>query len=400
MVSLEKSRSLLGFDFPHNFIVKIMKKMNTILQTLSVLISLHLLIACTGNGVYTVVNDGLPASDSTLLVKKDTVISINIGSRIDPLSIQTQMLSDKGDTRYLIGDENQINIFDINNDTLLNRIPMENAGKINNYSGFSYINTDSILVYDYAKKILSLINTDGKVTKMISLHDRMSGLSPEALSISPILYSDNKVIMSGIPISSKTTLEKSDHISVMIDMQNGEVKTGAYFPDEYRKGYFGGVYYNTISHCIDNQDRIVYSFPASNYIYRYDTNLNFIDSLYMGSRYTKSIPAIEGSLKEILGSKENRESYFAKNHSYGKIIFNPYDSVYHRIAAHPSDSFPKPFSIITLSMEGKHLSETPILAESNSLISCNAFISPLGLLIQQKTPDENEIHFVIYEIKH
>lgn len=376
-----------------------MKKISKLLVFAIFAFLLITVYSCTNSSGYTVRNEGNCAEDSTKLIISDTIISLHIGDVINPLSLRTQIAADTIIT-YMICDNNCIYSFNLEQDSLIGAVPLDKCGRINNYSGFSYMNRDSIFVYNYANSELFIITDNGDIVNRFSLAPYIRDISPEALVTSPILIADNIVILSGIPLSPKSRMTKYDPISVAIDMTSGNIRLGGNFSDEYSKGYFGGVYYNAISHCIDSTNNLIYSFPASNYIYRFNSNLEFIDSLYMGSRYTKSIQSTEEPSIKLMKNKDERLKYYTSQDSYHRIMYDPYRNLYHRIAMHKATSetgTPKPFSIISMTIDGRIINETPIFTDQN-LISSNAHVHPNGILIQKKSPDENLVNFTVLNI--
>lgn len=358
-------------------------------------------VSCNKENSYEVCNQGEFCNDSISLQKVENYLSLNIGNRIDPKPLNTQLNINNKSVEYLILDENKLYIFDLYADSLINTIKISNCGKLNNYSGFSYLNKDSILIYNYRDKTLSIVNTSPHSIKTYNLHDKKKTISPEALSYSPILKDRNKVFLSGIPISKASRLYDSDYITMSVDLNSGKLHYGAHFSDEYSKGYFGGVYYNTIYHCMDDENRIIYSFPASNHIYRYDTNLSLIDSIYMGSRYTDCIRCSSEPTLKFMSSEDERVKYFASQDSYSSILYDPYRYIYYRIAEHTSDSsdkdpFPKPFSIIAMNKFGELISETPVIRDKYN--TGNMHVIKDGLMIQKYSNDENLIQFDIFRI--
>ncbi len=352
-------------------------------------------------GNHVVMNMGPFTSDSVKLCKYDTIFDIHIGERVDPRPLRSQLIDLKDNSIYYILDEQKLYSYDLKGDSLISTVDLKKCGTLNNYSGFIIHNDDSLFVYDYKKKELFLLN-DNHILKTFNLQNKGVEVSPEALSETPIVVSGENVIMSGIPISGKNRLTVNDPISLSLNMKDGSVKYGAHMSDDYSKGYFGGVYYNTIYQCKDSQNRIVYSFPASNYIYRYNNNLELLDSLYMGSRYTRKIESTEVPTLKFLKNEEERLNYYAYQDSYANVIFDPLRDVYYRIAQHPSmdkdKPFPKPFSIIAMDKNGKIISETSVLGKNEKYNTGNMHVCKEGLLIQEKQDDENIIRFHLFKL--
>lgn len=361
------------------------------------------LSSCSGKSDFVVRNSGQHSSDSTTIYLSDSIIDLTIGERVSPVPNSAQIIEAEDGERFLILDENTIYSFDLENDSLVASLKIKNCGGLNDFSGFTVLNQDSILIYNYARGALYLLNGQSKVLNEFPVNKFRESVSPEALVSSPVLFTDGIVILSGVPISSKSRLGEDDNVSLSVNIADGTITPGARFSNEYSEGFFGGVYYNFINHCLDNDGRIVFSFPASNYIYRYNNKLEFIDSLYMGSRYTGEIECAPDPTILNMGDKDGRIQYFLSQDSYGSIKYDKYRNVYYRVAEHPlsgwtGGKFSKPFSLIAMKPDGEIISETPIISDKESLLRFSLFVTREGLIIPQTTNNENIIRFRLFKL--
>lgn len=346
-----------------------------------------------------VVNDGIPAADSVSLQRVDT-ITLHTGHGIKAIPTCSQLLDDSCVAKYIVLDKQKLNIFDLDADSLIAVVDVSECGGLQNYSGFHCAPDGKSYLYDYGNKTLSVVNPEGKILNAYEIPDEvMKDVSPEPIDGSHIIIENGMAILSGLPMSGKTRFSKDDPISMAIDLNAGRVKTGASFSDEYSKAYFGGLYFNTIYQCKGDHRSIVYSFPASNYIYRYDSDLCLIDSLYMGSRYTKEIHPTDASALDILQNKEKRLDYYLDENSYSSIAFDERNGLYYRIANHPREGKDKkPFSIIVMDVDGNLLSETPVVEDYSDIITVNSHVYRDGLLLQLRSEDEGVMKFVYYRL--
>ncbi len=377
-------------------------RLQIIIQGIMILSLTCILCMCSTKNAYTVDNIGMAATDSIKLYCEDT-ITVNIGNRVRPIPSSSQIVEFDGSVKYVIMDENVLYVYDLSNGSAIENIDMKEGGKLDNYSGFAFLNTDTIFVYNYKNKTCILTDTKGKVLNSQSLSKELiETVSPEALSCTPALSIGERVYLSGKPISH-SEIDKEEPISLYWDYRTHKLTTGASYSDEYSKGYFGGIYYNTIYQCKSDKNMITYSFPVSNHIYRYDENLEFVDSLYMGSRYTRSILSENGNIMDFLSDKDGRLKYFLEQDSYEQIFYNDKEKLYYRIAEHPlitsdSERLRKPFSIIVMDNNGNLITETPILNYDRRLITSNAHVYKNGIIIQLETEDENVIKFAYFRI--
>lgn len=370
--------------------------------TFSVVVT-AVLTACSGGGGAIVVNDGIAATDSVSLQRIDT-LTLHIGNRIRSIPTCSQLLDDSISAKYIILDEQKLNIFDLDADSLIEVVDVHKCGGLQNYSGFYCAPDGKKYLYNYGSKIFFELDTAGVVSKTYQIPENLlKKVSPEPIDGSRIIVENGTAILSGLPMSGKSRFYKEDPVSVMIDLQAGTIIPGASFSDEYSKAFFGGLYFNTIYQCKGDNKKIVYSFPASNYIYRYDTDLHMIDSLYMGSRYTKEIMPENSNPINILRDKDARLKYYLDENSYSVIAFDEYNGLYYRIANHPrkvdrGENYRHPFSIIVMDTEGNLISETPVVEDYYNIVTCNCHIYRGGLLLQLISEDEDEMKFVYYKL--
>ncbi|MCM1110722.1 MAG: DUF4221 domain-containing protein [Clostridium sp.] len=364
---------------------------------------LSFILTSCNEGKYSVINNGIPASDSVSLQRIDT-ITLHIGNRIKPIPTCSQLLEDSISAKYIILDEQKLNIFDLDSDSLTAVIDVHECGSLTNYSGFTCAKDGRTFIYNYGSKTFFIVEADGSISKSYPMPEYiLKHVSPEPIDGSHILVGNETAVLSGLPLSDKSRFSPEDPISVSIDLKTGDIIAGTSFSEEYTKAFFGGLYFNTIYQCQGDSNKIVYSFPASNYIYRYDTDLNLIDSLYMGSRYTKEINSYNSSPIEILSDKDKRLDYYVSEHSYSVVTYDEYNGLYYRIANHPritnrKDNYRTPFSIIVMDKEGNLVTETPIVDDYLDIVTLNCHIFRGGLLMQKVTEDENEIQFIYYKL--
>lgn len=344
----------------------------------------------------------MAAADSTKILCVDT-ITINIGDRLDPIPSRSQIVESGGMANYVILDEHVLHVFDLSADSIIERIDLKECGSLTNYSGFTFLNSDTIFAYNYGNKTCYLVNTKGEIlNSQIVPEELIKIVSPEALSCMPPLFVSGRIYLSGKPISH-STIDSNEPISLYWDYRNHEIVSGASYSDEYTKGYFGGIYFNTIHQCKSDDNLITYSFPVSNYVYRFDDNLEFVDSLYMGSRYTQSILSKNGNILEFLSDKDARLRFYIEQDSYGEIFYNNKENLYYRIAEHPlvtsdKEIMRKPFSIIVMDHKGNLITESPVLNNDEHLITLNSHVYKDGIIIQIETEDENVIKFAYFKI--
>lgn len=379
---------------------------NDVMKQIFIFFLLFLLISCGKKQVIRVKNEGSVAKDSTLLVRQDSVIKINIGGHLRPSPSSSQIVQDTGNVEnYVFLDENSLHWFDLKSGKHLRSKKIEKCGNLNNYSGFLCLG-DTTFVYNYKQKMVYMLDSLFEIQKTWNVVDgymkKNSTFDPEALTDSPMMYVNGKLLLSGAKIGQQKDDGKEHPISCCIDMGSDKVEYGGNYPKQYLEGDFGGVYFNMIYHTMA-QNCWWYSFPASHEVYASSLDLSESRKFYMGSRYAAEIVSSDYNSLELFKNKELRIRYYISQHSYSNLLYDKYRKLFYRIALHPlsgwqSGAFLKPFSIIVMDMNGNLLSETPIQKDYANLNLHNMHITKDGLLIQRKTLNEDVIEFVVYNI--
>lgn len=375
------------------------------MKKIFLLLLIPVLFSC-GKTPIQVENDGCTAIDSTLLCRQDSVVRILIGDRLIPMPLASQFVEGDGENfYYILLDENTLYCFDATTGKLLKTEELKECGTLNNYSGFLYRN-DTVFLYNYKQKMVYMLDSLRIVKKqwnVVNNNIQKGDLDPEALTDSPILYSQGTILLSGVKLGQLNKDGDKPPISCAIDISRDEIVYGGEYPCQYFEGDFGGVYFNTIYHTLDESGNWLYSFPADHYVYSYSQDFSICEKMYMGSRYTPMITTSDYNSLELIRDKDLRIKYFVGQHSYSNLLYDKYRNVYYRIAQHPligweSGAFSKPFSIIVMDVNGTLISETPIQEDYANLNLHNMHVTRKGLLIQRETADENVIEFIIYKL--
>ncbi len=370
------------------------------------------IISCTTDSIE-VINDQISRNkDAFSLKKSDTIKTIFIGKRINPNPLVSQIFHKGERLDYILLDENQLYFFDFFSGKLKSIIKIKTSsdngcGRLNNYSGFLYHSQDSIFIYNYKLKQVFLIDSISDIINKWKITNKRLAKYPvdaEALTSSPIIYSNGCLVLSGSGLGQPDdATSKNKPVSSLINLKDNQLKYIVGYPEQYRKGNFGGVHFNTIYHSIGRDNTILYSFPADHYLYQYSIKRSKLNKIYAGSRYIKSIKSSTLSEMDIFIDKNKRIKYFVAEPSYGRIVYDKYRDIYYRFAYHPlknwtpkQATFKKPFSIIVLNKNGEEICETDIFTNPDYYNIYNCHVVPDGLIIQKATKNENIIEFEIF----
>ncbi len=351
-------------------------------------------------------------SDSTMLdVKSYTIKKIKIGNRITNIPISSQIVRKEGKDKYMLLDESELYIFDFDSGELEDSISLGKCGNLNVYSGFNYINDDTILVYNYQEKFIFVINHNGDVFAKWSLprnNKKIKWLpSANALNASRIgFYSPTIVVSGGILGSLYESGLDNIPVSEKLDINTEKWKIELTYTDKYLKQNLGAIYLNRIYTTTDNSGHFLYSFPVDEKVYRFNSDFTVCDTLFIQSRYDNGrVEECDKSQKEIEQDDNYEIQYFVSQLSYSNILYDPYRDLLIRVVNHPLNNwkrdevFIQPRSFIICDANGKVLSESCILTDYSNLYFDNMHISSKGLVVAERSDDENYISFRCYNIR-
>lgn len=368
-----------------------------------------LLVSCGGQPLENRNNLQWVATDTTMLdIDTPSKKKICVGTYISNMPLSSQLVLVSEEEKYLMLDNGWIFVFDWESGTKEDSIPTVNCGTLNNYSGFTFVKEDTLLIYNYKDKVLFLVNQRGVVEEKWTLRrgsDLENGIDVEALNGTRPLCKGKSIVLSGSTFGALNELSvKAQYASEYITANKRLPHPTVSYPAIYYEGNWGGVYMNAVYHS-DVSDKIAYSFPVSHEVYLYSCDFSHCDTVFMGSRYAENITESDETPLTLVYDKKARIKYYISQHSYGPILYDTYRKLLYRIAFHPlrkwnvKENFQKPFSIIIADSTGKILSETPILEDYKSLDTGNMHVCREGLAIAEiNRHDENRILFRCYKI--
>lgn len=351
----------------------------------------------------------LAAQDSSLFDSGAvTIKTIKVGERITNKPTSSQIVMVNGREKYLMLDESTIYVFDWSTGEIEDSITVKGCGLLNNYSGFTYVNGDTLFVYNYRDKTLFMQDSSGVIRGEWILREgrkeKRNGIDVEALNGTRILYGKRRIVLSG---SYFGPLERrgSQNVSEWIAVSDRHAQAFCSYPELYREGNWGGVYMNMVTHALMDDGRCAFSFPIDHYVYCYDPLSGRCDTIYMGSRYTTDIKESEEDAFDLLADKDSRIRYFISQHSYGPVLYDSYRHLLLRVAYHPlanwnsKGSFEQPVSILAADPTRGLLSESFVIKDFKRLNITNMHVCKDGIAVaQDDDKDENQITFRCYRL--
>lgn len=232
-----------------------------------------------------------------------------------------------------------------------------------------FINTfsskkDYFLAINYDGRSLFCIDSTGRIIKKNRILPSIKYSPLPITKISPIVEQDDKVFFFG-NISGEYLDESDDNRKVVgvHNLQTGETSYAVNYPWEYQHNWGGGLFRWVYADYNSKQREIVISFPASHSLWVYNIdNLEESKSFYAGSQMIASTKYLRSS-KMIPIDLEAKTRHFAENHSYSRVIFDPFRNVYYRIAEKGTVyegmvGWSKEISVIILDKSFKIIGET------------------------------------------
>jgi hypothetical protein len=366
-----------------------------------IILSLLVLLSCTSKEDNSNKNDNYqkPSTYKMVFIKDKTV---SLPSESGNFRFATQYM-DNGKNKYILyfdnfGDYLYVIDYDSNETKRVKlSIPHENM-----FKDFYAISLDSILILEYqATSTVYLTDTTGILVKKFFLGENKGSLIS---SEQEPLWLNNKLILSGYGIDDKSNMPGIYPICYVYDTH-----TAQYIPDitvDYPKFYnehnWGwGNYRAVYSHVQDN--KILYSFPASHNIYCYDITNKNVTEYNAGSSLIKEIRPFANKKEDYVpAAKIDYTKYFWENPSYFKTIYDPYSKMYYRIVGLPSEkydvrdihTFKKKISIAIFDSEFKFLGETLFDEKHESVL---AFVNQEGLHLVYDFEPTKKIQYKIYQ---
>lgn len=355
--------------------------------------------------------DTVVINDSTMLdLNRYAIKKIYVGTHISNKPLSSQLVYVDGKEKYLLMDNGYIYQFDWDNGILEDSIATYQCGLLNNFSGFAYLNKDSLLVYNNSSNQLFVINGNGDVLRKVKvpITKTEEDLKPavEGLNASrPMRQSDN-ILLSGTMLGN--LVQAGDikiPVSEYMNMQTGEWKTKVYYPKKYTQYNWGSYYLNRIYLAQDSNGHFLYSFPVCKNILKYNSDFTSCDTLLMRSRYDKGITECKLTDRDFDEDPSKEIRYYISQLSYSHILYDAYRNLYLRFVEHElsnwsgKGSFSKPVSVIVSDTDGHILSESKIMTPIQKVYYNNMHISSKGLAFAFENSDDSHIYFALVSIE-
>jgi hypothetical protein len=356
------------------------------------LIIVFFLISCNKKNDTVKTNDNSkPPSYNIELKKEEQKLSFELNSQIVNRSVCLMPYVTPDSIRYLFyrsGYSNNICVFNIDNEKLINTIKLENRGPngVGSINGFEVINFDSIYINSAFIRKLFLVNQQGKIISKIDYSSYQQeyfihAATSRTLENMRVGFKDLKIYLPFYPgydkgnyhtfapedirfIAELDTLEKTANTLKIGFPEN-------YWQDDFYPSFFGffienGCFY--INYMYDN--KVLFSVDSDKWV-----------SIEIPSRYA--------NVKRVIPRGNGLSA------RYIRLIFDPFRDVFYRFVMHEQRKienrvhtdlirYPQRFSIIILDNDLNIIGET--IFPPDTYDPHGFFIAKEGLYISKSNP--------------
>jgi hypothetical protein len=327
-----------------------------------------------------------------------------------PVSLSTAYYENNDKQFYLILNDyrSKYLVYDYQTGDLLTKFTLN---RYQNPYGWYFNSFDSIFVCARGLENLIFIadSSGNQKYRKNTESDLYDSTVPEVLCTptNPVLFRGDTMFYSRIVVGVDPGIAKRSEIVLggAYNLKTGERYNCIYYPHFMFINYYGFIHYWYNHTCFSERDMIV-SFVASEYLYKYSLQDFSSDSVMCCSDFFSGIKPMTGSLRKVSYSQEKSARYYASSPSYYAVFYDKYRKLYYRIAelpnkkrefdkSNPMESVRKRQTIIVLDQNFNKVAETYI---GKSYRIANTLITPDGLLLSRRDPDESTITYDIYKL--
>ena len=300
-------------------------------------------------------------------------------------------------------DENNMVYFALLQDKIIYNFQLKSLSHLNSLSFdnkincFKIISKDSIYIFQSETNSISLINKNGLVkncTNFDNIFFKNYRVYIQFI-LSSLMKIENSFILP-IVIDPSTRKEYYDMpIAMKYDLNSQKTKFGIYWPPYYCSNK--ELYAFEPSIIMNKKKELLVSFLLSDYVYRYDSNFKFIDSIKYKSKYQEeNFPAL-CNYNDEFPNNDSTMRYLDLRQEYASLKYDKYRDLYYRIFLHkvnnqhidePLSYFDKTFSLIVIDSEFNILNEEVFSGIDYNFNSF--FITPEGISFVSNNRKSND----------
>lgn len=375
-----------------------------------------LIVSCTNN-VISIKNEkeGKLQATYELRVKKDKAFHLDSETAPRPPYIQVFEDSLKRQILALLNPyKNAIYFYNYKDSGFIKKItyPREGANAVLRLSGYYIKNMDSIYIYNMPMTEVCLTNSSGHVNKRISLRGNTPDWPnhyPQYLleTINPFIRIGDQLLLTGQSFISIPSINLNKfRFTAYVNMDNNKVDFHHIYPEEiygFNSNWEGGLPTQVYPTLTPNGE-LVFSFPASHYLYIASCNSETYTKIYGGSNNATTIHSIDFDDPRETPNELIIENYLRED-MYGAILYDSYRKMYYRFllqgvpnATVNSVKEEKPITIVIMDDKLNYLGET-VIGTGKEWNWKNSFITQEGLNIEyidNEDINEDYLNFKIF----
>ncbi|MCC7378430.1 MAG: DUF4221 family protein [Chitinophagaceae bacterium] len=269
---------------------------------------------------------------------------------------------------------------------------------------------DSIFLYSSYLKKIYLVNRehvfiDSFPTKTDSNKMQNSFLPMPFMSTSQLPFMHgNSIYATGFALGEDSKYDDSKRM-VVTEISKMGINYFVNYPEDYESRDWGGIYYRMVYNCYVNDTLMYISFPASDYIAKFNIKTKTTEYFQLFPSVNKLIRPYNGNATMSSSDNFHRAKHFYGQYSFKGILFDSYRNIFYRFlmlpATHESIKKGKLGSqkkyLLAYDEKFNYLGFTEL---GESVSSLTALVTKNGLLIKDEKYyyDEDNLHFNLYTI--
>lgn len=280
-------------------------------------------------------------------------------------------------------------------------------------SGMTFINPDTIILYDYYRRKMCLLNAKGDVHKVVKLHIPPTNAKSKAWHPSPVvantspatIFNDSIQLVGYLPGEADFEIFETRFLRSSFTISDSIATLSMPYSDAYRNKNYGGFYFRTPYSTTNYQkNNLIVSLPASHELLVYDFATSEVKTHNASPPFQISIPSLRYPKNVVSGDNGFSSEHYSTNYSYKNIIYHPYKDCYIRILETPVEKkklprnrlAPKESLLLLYDSEFKFITMAEI---ENHISTDNFLITKDGIhFMTTLNKNENKTQYEFYKI--
>ncbi|GAB2615455.1 DUF4221 family protein [Belliella aquatica] len=260
-------------------------------ESLSVLVCFLFFSSCSNNEDKRLV---------PLKFKKIGTISLKLDDETSGKSSYYDLVEMEEDVflAFLNKTNNSVYFYNLKNQELEKKIYFEKTGPngVNEVTGFLIQSEDSIFVYSYNGRRISLLNKNLEVINRYSIISDEREVNPQVNSLRKIHKVDNILILNswGSQREYYKNHDFPNSILTFLDLENNKLSYDVTYPKKYTEGIWGTQLYQVYHDFNTMNNELILNFPIDDKIYIYD----FENKLLKSEKVKNDIPLLINPLSK------------------------------------------------------------------------------------------------------